>query len=55
MIAKPHLPWGEDLSHAQNVLRSVCFGRAAIAVAGGDDPDDARAALRSLREIVKRR
>ncbi|NMO02315.1 TetR/AcrR family transcriptional regulator [Gordonia sp. TBRC 11910] len=56
MITKPHLPWGEDLSHAENVLRAVCFGRAAMSVVGDRaDFDDARTAVRSLREIVKRR
>lgn len=31
MISKPHLPWGDDLTFAENVLRAVCVGHAATA------------------------
>ena len=30
MLTKPGLPWGDDLRHAENVLRSVWLGRAAL-------------------------
>ncbi|GAB20450.1 putative TetR family transcriptional regulator [Gordonia effusa NBRC 100432] len=54
MISKPHLPWGDDLTLAENVLRAVCFGRASIAILG-DRPghDDARAALDALRDVAR--
>ena len=30
MLTKPGLPWGDALRHAENVLRSVWLGRAAL-------------------------
>ncbi|MFW0791156.1 TetR/AcrR family transcriptional regulator [Gordonia sp. CPCC 205333] len=54
MISKPHLPWGDDLTLAENVLRAVCFGRASIAVFGSrPTEDDARAALAALRDVAR--
>lgn len=29
MISKPHLPWGDDLTFAEKMLRAVCVGHAA--------------------------
>ncbi|MCH5642076.1 TetR/AcrR family transcriptional regulator [Gordonia sp. ABSL49_1] len=64
MIAKPGLPWGRDLRHAENVLRSVGLGRATLTRLGERaDHDTARAwfAARDVRSessndnMVKRR
>ncbi|GAB08834.1 putative TetR family transcriptional regulator [Gordonia araii NBRC 100433] len=34
MIAKPDLPWGDDLEVAESVMRSGCLGRALLPVVG---------------------
>lgn len=34
MIAKPALPWGDDLQVAESVLRAACLGNALLPVVG---------------------
>ena len=46
MLAKPGLPWGNDLDFAESLMRSVCLGRAARGLLGAaDEPSDVRAWL----------
>ncbi|GAB93882.1 TetR/AcrR family transcriptional regulator [Gordonia rhizosphera] len=50
MLAKPDLPWGDDLAVAEMLLRSVCLGRACIGFPGADhSPADMREWLRGQR------
>ena len=37
MLAKPGLPWGDDLALAESLMRSVCLGRASRGVLGAAD------------------
>lgn len=34
MIAKPDLPWGDDLQVAESVMRAACLGRGLMSVVG---------------------
>ncbi|WAC54656.1 TetR/AcrR family transcriptional regulator [Gordonia sp. SL306] len=46
MLAKPGLPWGDDLVLAESLMRSVCLGRASMGVLGAaSEPCDVRAWL----------
>lgn len=46
MLAKPGLPWGDDLALAESLMRSVCLGRASRGVLGAAGrPSDVRAWL----------
>ncbi|MFW0784478.1 TetR/AcrR family transcriptional regulator [Gordonia sp. CPCC 206044] len=50
MLAKPGLPWGDDLVLAETLMRSVCLGRTVLGtLASAHDPSDVRAWLRAQR------
>ncbi|MYR06325.1 hypothetical protein GTV32_08340 [Gordonia sp. SID5947] len=50
MLAKPGLPWGDDLALAEALMRSVCLGRASMGMLGtASGPCDARAWLSGQR------
>ncbi|AZG45028.1 TetR/AcrR family transcriptional regulator [Gordonia insulae] len=50
MLAKPGLPWGDDLALAESLMRSVCLGRATRDLLGArHDAGDVRAWLREQR------